>query len=183
KNKTFFFVDFEAIRQNDPFDIDAFVPTDQERTGDFTNSIRPIFNPFDVTNGVRNDFTVPNVIDSNLIDPIGQKIINMYPQPTDPNVAPGHLNYHKAVLNKTTGRQFDIKIDHNFSGRNHLSGRYSNLHSENSIPTIFGDGNWGSGGGSGGDGLSSITNVHNASLEEDFTITPNVIWTNRFALD
>jgi len=32
-------------------------------------------------------------------------------------------------------------------------------------------------------GLSGITNVHNASLEENFTITPNVIWTNRFALD
>ena len=183
KNKTFFFVDFEAIRQNDPFDIDAFVPTAAERAGDFTNSIRPIFNPFDVTNGVRNDFTVPNVIDANLIDPIGQKIINLYPEATDPNAAPEDFNYHKAVLNKTTGRQFDIKIDHNFSDRNHLSGRYSKLHSENSIPTIFGDGNWGSGGGSGGDGLSSITNVHNASLEEDFTITPNVIWTNRFALD
>src|SRR5437867_1922445 len=155
QSKTFFFVDFEAIRQNDPFDIDAFVPTDQERTGDFTNSIRPIFNPFDVTNGVRNDFTVPNVIDSNLIDPIGQKIINMYPEPTDPNAAPGDLNYHKAVLNKTTGRQFDIKIDHNFSGRNHLSGRYSSLHSDNTIPTIFGDGDW----GCCGDGFSSITNV------------------------
>jgi hypothetical protein len=114
-----------------------------------------------------------------LIDPIGQKIINLYPQPTDPNAAPGDLNFHKSVLNKTTGRQFDIKIDHNFSDRNHLSGRYSNLHSENTIPTIFGDGDW----GCCGDGLSSITNVHNASLEESFTISPNVVWTNRFALD
>jgi len=59
QNKTFFFVDFEAIRQNDPFNIDAFVPTAAERAGDFTNSIRPIFNPLDVTNGIRNDFTVP----------------------------------------------------------------------------------------------------------------------------
>ena len=43
KNKTFFFVDFEAIRQNDPFDIDAFVPTDLERTGDFRNLSIPYF--------------------------------------------------------------------------------------------------------------------------------------------
>src|SRR5882672_6594020 len=108
QSKTFFFVDFEALRQNDPFNIDAFVPTAEERAGDFRNSIRPIFNPFDVdpSTGVRNDFTVPNVIDSNLIDTIGQNIINMYPEPTDPNAAPGDFNYHQAILNKTTGRQF-----------------------------------------------------------------------------
>src|SRR6185312_12854691 len=62
RNRTFFFVDLEAIRQNDPFDINAFVPTDLERTGDFRNSVFPIFNPFNVTNGVRSDFTVPNLI-------------------------------------------------------------------------------------------------------------------------
>ncbi len=179
QSKTFFFVDFEAIRQNDPFNIDAFVPTAAERAGDFRNSLQPIFNPFDVTNGVRNDFTVPNVIDAGLIDPIGEKIINLYPQPTDPNAAPGDFNFHQSVLNKTTGRQFDIKIDHNFTDRSHLSGRYSNLHSDNTIPTIFGDGDW----GCCGDGFSSTTDVHNASLEHTFTITPNVVWTNRFALD
>ncbi len=180
KNKTFFFVDFEALRQNDPFNIDAFVPTALERTGDFRNSLQPIFNPFSFdAPGIRSDFSTPNVIDPALIDPIGQKIISLYPQPTDPNAAPGDLNFHKSVLNKTTGRQFDIKIDHNFSDRNHLSGRYSNLHSENTIPTIFGDGDW----GCCGDGLSSITNVHNAALEESFTISPNLVWTNRFALD
>jgi hypothetical protein len=179
KNKTFFFVDFEALRQNDPFNIDAFVPTALERTGDFRNSLQPIFNPFDVTNGVRNNFTIPNLIDPALIDPLGQKIINMYPQPTDPNAAPGDFNFHQSVLNKNTGHQFDIKIDHNFSDRSHLSGRYSDLHADNNIPTIFGNGDW----GCCGDGFSSTTDVHNASLEHNFTITPNVVWTNRFALD
>ena len=184
-SKTFFFVDFEATRQNDPFQIDAIVPTALERTGDFSQSLRPIFNPFSITSvdpegfRTRASFSTPNVIDPGLIDPIGQKIINMYPLPTDPNAAPGDLNFHQAVLNKNTGRQFDIKIDHNFSDRSHLSGRYSNLHSENNIATIFGDGDW----GCCGDGLSGITNVHNASLEHDFTISPNVVWTNRFGLD
>ena len=180
KNKTFFFVDYEGIRQNDPFDIDAFVPTDLERSGDFRESLQPIFNPFNVNaNGVRADFTVPNVIDAGLIDPMGQKIINMYPEPTDPDAPLGSPNFHKAVLNKTTGRQFDIKIDHNFSDKNRLTGRYSNLHSENAIPTIFGDGDW----GCCGDGFSSTTDVHNAALEENFTPTPNIVWTNRFGLD
>jgi hypothetical protein len=185
-NKTFFFVDYEGIRQNDPFQIDAIVPTALERTGDFSQSLRPIYNPFSIIGvdpmtglRIRAPFSTPNVIDPGLIDPIGQKIINMYPMPTDPNAALGENNFHQAVLNKNTGRQFDIKLDHNFTDRSHLSGRYSNLHSEGSIPTIFGDGDW----GCCGDGLIGTTDVHNASLEHNFTITPSVVWTNRFALD
>jgi hypothetical protein len=179
-NKTFFFVDYEGIRQNDPFTIATVVPTDLERTGDFRNSLNPIFNPFNVDlSGNRAEFTIPNVINADRIDPIGQKIINLYPEPTDPNAAPGDNNFHKAVLNKNTGRQFDVKIDHNFTDRSHLSGRYSNLHSENNIATIFGNGDW----GCCGDGLSGKTDVHNASLEHNFTLTPNVVWTNRFAID
>ena len=179
-SKTFFFVDFEQLRQNDPFNIDTLVPTALERTGDFRNSLNPIFNPFNVDPaGNRADFTIPNVIDPGLIDPIGQKIINLYPQPTDPNAPPGQNNFHKSVLNSTTGRQFDIKIDHNFTDKNHLSARYSNLHGVNSVPFVFGNGDW----GPGGDGLDSTTDVHNASLEENFTVSPNIVWTNRFALD
>jgi hypothetical protein len=180
KNKAFFFVDYEGLRQNDPFDIDAFVPTDLERQGDFSQSLQPIFNPFNVdTNGVRADFTVPNVIDPGLIDPIGQKIINLYPEPTDPNAALGTPNFHQAVLNKTTGRQFDIKIDDYLSDKQRFMARYSNLHSDNSIPTIFGNGDW----GCCGDGLSSVTDVHNVGLEYNFTLSPNVVWTSRFGLD
>ncbi len=179
-SKTFFFVDFEQLRQNDPFNIDTLVPTALERAGDFRNSLNPIFNPFNVDPaGNRADFTIPNVIDPGLIDPIGQKIINLYPQPTDPNALPGQNNFHKSVLNKTTGRQFDIKIDHNFTDKNHLSARYSNLHGVNSVPFVFGNGDW----GPGGDGLDSTTDVHNASLEDNFTVSPNIVWTNRFAID
>ena len=38
KNKTFFFVDFEKIRQQDPSNLEGIVPTDLERTGDFSQS-------------------------------------------------------------------------------------------------------------------------------------------------
>src|SRR5262245_42992846 len=102
KGKTFFFVDFEKLRQNDPVHIDAFVPTADERNGDFRNSLQPIFNPFDVftvtdpdgqTQTQRRNFAVPNVIDPGLIDPIGQAIINLYPTPTDPDAAPGEQNF------------------------------------------------------------------------------------------
>ena len=194
KEKTFFFVDFEKTRENNPVNIDAFVPTAAERMGDFRNTQiicsdgrsgctlgdpiqQRIFNPLNVdVSGNRADFAIPNVIDPGLIDPIGQAIINLYPQPTVMNAGPGEFNYHNAVLSKFSARQFDIKVDHHFSDKNHLSARYSNHHDEGSVPTIFGDGDF-------NDGMAFTTDVHNAALEDNWNLTPNTVWTNRLAID
>jgi Carboxypeptidase regulatory-like domain/TonB dependent receptor len=194
KQKTFFFVDFEKLRVQDPVEINAFVPTKLERSGNFTNTFvlctdptqgctvgqpvqQEIFNPFNVDkNGNRQNFAVPNIIDSNLIDPIGQAIINLYPQPTIDNAAPGTPNFHQVVLSATDGWQFDVKIDHHFNDKNHLSARYSQLHSTNDVPTVFGDGDF-------NDGFNSLTDVHNAVLEDNWSPTANLVWTNRFAID
>ncbi|HMI49931.1 MAG TPA: TonB-dependent receptor [Candidatus Saccharimonadales bacterium] len=187
KNKTFFLVDFEKTKQSDPVDINAFVPTTAERTGDFRNSVladdsgnpvqQRIFNPFAVDGaGNRPDFTVPNVIDANLIDPIGQKIINLYPMPTIDNPAPGDFNYHSAFVPKSDARQFDIKIDHHFSDTNRISGRYSNHHDSFVAPTVFGDGDF-------GDGFSATTDVQNASIEHNWSPIPTIVWTSRLTAD
>jgi len=200
KEKTFFFVDFEKVRIQDPVEINAFVPTKAERDGDFRNTFvlctdagqgctvglpvqQHIYNPLNLVKDslgnpttTRNDFAIPNVIDSNLIDPIGQKIINLYPQPTIDNAAPGSPNFHQVVLSRTDSWQFDVKVDHHFNDKNHLSARYSQSHSTNDVPTVFGDGDF-------NDGFSSITDVHNAVLEDNWTPTGNLAWTNRFAID
>jgi hypothetical protein len=193
KEKTFFFVDFEKTKESTPSNINAFVPTALERMGDFRQTLvctdgslgcapslaiqQRIFNPFSVdSNGNRQDFAVPNVIDANLIDPIGQKIINMYPQPTVQNPAPGDFNFHKAFVPQFSARQYDIKLDHHFSDKNHVSVRYSNHHDSFVAPTIFGDGDF-------GDGQTSTTDVHNAVIEENWSPTSVTVWTNRMALD
>jgi hypothetical protein len=195
KQRSFFFVDLEKIRVQDPVEISAFVPTKDERSGDFRNTFvlctdsaqgctvgqpvqQRIFNPLakDLSSGMRPDFAVPNLIDSNLIDPIGQKIINLYPMPTIDNAAPGTQNFHQVVLSRTDGWQFDVKVDHHFNDKNHLSARYSQLHSTNGVPTVLGNGDI-------GDGFDSITDVHNAVLEDNWSPMANLVWTNRFAVD
>src|SRR5207248_4862977 len=135
---------------------------------------RDIFNPFNIVGNIRQDFSTPDVIDPNLIDPIGQAILNLYPEPTIPNAPPGVQNYHFQVLQKATSQQFDIKIDHHFSEKNHVSGRYSNLRSNFESPItnvdLF-------------NGQSSPTHVQNAVIEENWTATPTVLLTSRFGLD
>lgn len=198
KEKTFFFIDFEKTRQNDPVNIDAFVPTALERAGDFRNTLIPcsdagtgcnpgdpiqqrIFNPKNATfdgsgNLVRQDFAVPNLIDAGLIDPIGQAIINLYPQPTVSDAGPGDMNYHNAVLSKFSARQFDVKIDHHFNDKNKLSGRYSNHHDDGSVPTIFGDGDF-------NDGFFFSTDVQNFVIEDNWSPKPTLVVTSKFSVD
>ena len=180
-------------------DVKAFVPTAAERMGDFRNTQvictdssfgctlgqptqQRIFNPFNVdANGNRAEFTIPNVIDPNLIDPIGQKIINLYPQPTDPNAAPGDFNFHTVFVPQFNVRQFDIKVDHHFSDSHRISVRYSNHHDSFAVPTIFGDGD--DNGNSINDGFSSFTDVYNTAIEDNWSPKPTMVWTNRIALD
>jgi hypothetical protein len=44
------------------------------------------------------------------------------------------------------------------------------------VPTVFGDGDF-------NDGFNSITDVYNAVLEDNWSPTGNLAWTNRFAID
>lgn len=65
----------------------------------------------------------------NLIDPVGYKMLQYYPQP---NVAVGTPQYNYknnwigSSSSRSTNDQFDIKIDHRFNDKISLSGRFSN---------------------------------------------------------
>ncbi len=89
KNKTFFFVDFEKSRQQDPINIEGVVPTDLERAGDFSQSLDStpggIFDPSTCVLANQTDQTCTrpqfsgNKIPASEIDPVGQAILNLYP--------------------------------------------------------------------------------------------------------
>jgi hypothetical protein len=179
KNRTFFFADFEKVRDNEPINIVATVPTLAERTGDFSATQNPIFDPISCTPDCSSRSQVQsngvlNVIPSSEIDPIGQAIINLYPQP---NLPGEFFNYRLNTLSHGPDYQFDIKLDHQISDNHRINGRYSRLHSNFSDPTILGDGEF-------NDGITSDPlTVQNGSLEYTWTLTPKIVWTNHFSID
>ena len=191
KTKTFFFVDFEQLRQDDAVNIQGTVPTLAERTGDFSSAPEAIFDPFQCAPNAAGSCTRPqvifngtsNVIPPSEIDPIGQAILNLYPKPNvNLSDQSGLNNFRTSTIAATTGHQFDVKIDHHFNDRIHLSGRYSNLHQDFSTPFIVGDGT-DANGGTINDGLAGSTDVHNIGLELNWILTPTTLWTSRFAVD
>ncbi len=176
-------MDFEKVRDDEPINIVASVPTLAERTGDFSATQNPIFDPIICSPNCSTRPQVQyngalNVIPPSEIDSIGQNIINMYPQPNQPGE---FFNYRLNTLSHFPDYQFDIKIDHQISDKHRINGRYSRLHSNYTTPINLG--NSGDSTGDNGGIASSPLNVQNASLEYAWTLNPRIIWTNHFALD
>lgn len=187
KNKTFFFADFEKIRTQDPVNLEGIVPTDLERGGDFSQSWANPNGIFDPCAGntdpnaapcPRTRFSDGGVVDkmpATAIDPIGQKILNLYPHANIPDAAPGDPNWRTVTLATDPSWQFDVKIDHQINTNHRIGGRYSRHHDVFTVPTIIGSDQ--------GDGVIYTTNVQNGGLEYNWSVKPTALWTNRFSID
>jgi hypothetical protein len=153
KDKTFFFIDYQGKRQRKGIPFNGFVPTAAMRTGDFTSDLfgtpessQILFNPYsivDPTNdrdpfkcdGAGNPAAVAadgtqvgtpcNKIPAGLINPITQKMINLYPLPT-PGIAPGSgFNFTNVPVRKLNEGEFDVRLDHTFSSKDTVFARFS----------------------------------------------------------
>jgi hypothetical protein len=188
KNKTFFFADFETVISSNPVNIVATVPTAAQINGDFSQAmtydqngnpvLNQIFDPLQIDPvAYERPAYANNVIPSSEIDPVGQAILKLYPQPnTAGDSVSGANNFRKVILSTSTTVQFDVKVDQHFSDKSTLSGRYSNVFSNGSTPTVFGDGEF-------NDGTAYTERVFNDGVIYSYTPTTHTLWTVTAGLD
>jgi Carboxypeptidase regulatory-like domain len=133
KDKTFLFGDYEGLRDRTGTVRTTSVPQPIWKQGQFTI---PIFNPYNPAD-TGQDFRQPAtaacnngagscwIIPSNLIDPVGQRIVAVNPNPNAG--APGQIdnNYVNVPIERNRTDQFDLKADHNVSQAVNIFGRYS----------------------------------------------------------
>jgi Carboxypeptidase regulatory-like domain len=132
KNHTFIFGDYEGLRDAAGTVRFSSVPQPIWRQGMFAT---PIWNPYNPTD-TGQDFRIPAVagcndgngncwrIPAGMIDPVGQKVINVSP---DPNTfSPTFDNNFVGVpVDRNQTNQFDTRVDHTVSQSVSLFGRYS----------------------------------------------------------
>jgi Carboxypeptidase regulatory-like domain len=111
-------------------------------------------------------------VKGNLIDPVAQKMMALFPNPTPgmPNPTP-YLNWIASGANRSNNEQFDIKIDHRFSEKNLFSGKYSqnwNTYTPYNCFKTFID-PCGSGANGG--------NAHLFALNDVYTFSPTLLLT------
>jgi hypothetical protein len=136
KDRTFFFVAYEKYRDNTiPRSRISSVPTLAQRSGDFSQTfnsagqLTPIYDPTtgrNVNGAWVRDVFPGNIIPSGRIDPVGSKIVNIYPAPNNPTS--GFVNWQNNYQYPGYTQYFFpnivTRIDHNFSERERIFGRY-----------------------------------------------------------
>ncbi len=128
KNKTFFFGDYEGLRDREGVVRFSTVPTPLQKQGVFSAAVFDPFAPGRPQFG--KDAQGRWVIPSSRFDPVGKKIVDLIP---DPNTS-GAANYVAIPVTRARQDQFDVRIDHNFNSSLNLFGRYSFVDSNLSRP-------------------------------------------------
>lgn len=141
RNRTFFL--FGWSRHNETYDQSAFadVPTPDMLNGDFSFGGKgyPIYDAAttrqDATGKWIRDQFPGNIIPKNRFDPAVVKFLSHQPwaAPNNPggsgiiDATGPHLNYGANSHYTSFRTRYDIKIDHNFSDKNRMFGRYSQV--------------------------------------------------------
>ena len=135
KNKTFFFADYEGLRQGFPFTFVTTVPTLLQRRGDFSQTVAAgnqritIYDPLMVetlANGQRQRSAFPNnIIPAGRIDPVSRRLADLFPEPNQPGNALGQNNYIRSAGSTINTDKWDARVDHTFGQNTRIFGRYS----------------------------------------------------------
>lgn len=158
RNKTFFFFSEQEGRQRQrPSDLSTTVLTEAQRRGDFSARSQAVRDP--VTG-----LPFPgNIIPLSRMNPLTRSVLDrLIPLPTEP--ATGLLRY--SVPSNNNQRQAVIKVDHQLSSRDTLSGRYMyNYYHQlpNDVPLVFATVS------------DRTTPAHNFSLNHVHIFRPNLL--------
>jgi len=156
KDKTFVFLDYQGKNQRHGIPFTGLVPTANMQQGNFNNDqfgnlrTTPLNNPYsgqpfqcqpdgvtplapDPVTGVQPAGTNCSVIPSELRDPVGQQLINLYPTATTSNVGLGY-NFTNVPVRKLDEKTFDVRLDHTFSEKDSLFARFSYDQANSFVP-------------------------------------------------
>ena len=122
ENRTFWFADYEGLREREGVPRVRLVPSEAEKAGLFSTAV---VDPFatgrpEFSKNAAGQWVIPQ----NRWDPVGAAIVALIPKPTNilPNGAPIVAS---TPVTSTRQDQFDVRIDHQFATNVTFFGRYS----------------------------------------------------------
>lgn len=115
EGRTFFFADYEASRRREGLTRVTTVPTNEERSCDFSRSLLGV--PMNPLTGQPLPF-----IPSFAQHPVGRALANLYPAPNRPDP---RANFVSSPIERDDTHQFDVRVDHAYTGGGALTLRYS----------------------------------------------------------
>ncbi|MCS7023750.1 MAG: carboxypeptidase regulatory-like domain-containing protein [Bryobacteraceae bacterium] len=123
KNQTFFFGDFQGIRDRRGDVNIATIPTMAFRQGNLSSFAFPVFDPeTGLPGGIGRTPFPGNIIPASRISPISRRMLELIPPPIRPGEG---ANWERNTVREKDINGLDGKIDHLMGPYNRFSGRYS----------------------------------------------------------
>lgn len=139
-NRTFLFFGTEFVRFVQGVTYTSTLPDPVRLTGDFSGSANTIYNPFTTSGNTRTPFA-GNKIPSNLMNPVAVAMAKYFPKPNATGL--GSINYVLATSTDIKQSAYSIRVDHSFTDKTTIFGRYSWNKSDVHRPNPYGEGNAG----------------------------------------
>ncbi len=194
KNRTFFFADYEGTRVRQQINQTSSVPTALQRSSGYTNysdlisgqsgtrtdldgrafPSGTVFDPattrasLNNPNGFIRDSFPGNIVPASRLNASAIKLMDLYPSP---NATSLFNNFNVNRGNKDNIGAFDVRIDHNFSEKDQIFGRYSFSDTTRFRPGPF-EGVADGGGFANGD---ETIRTQGAALSYTHTFSPTLI--------
>ena len=124
RNRLFYFASYHGLRNSIPVEVGnkVTVPTEKMRNGDFSELLDPkvsgLPDPIIIYNPTTGQPFPNNQIPGNLINPVGQRYLKSFPNPTDTSVVT--RNFLAQRQKRSTYNDFDGKFDFAMSNNDQL---------------------------------------------------------------
>jgi len=152
RNRTFFFADYQGTRWRRGDVFTTTMPTELERSGDFTQTFNDagqlmrVYDPVSTRadparlgQWIRDPFP-GNIIPQNRIDPIARKVVQYYPQPNTPGAPVSHLNNFISNAQRIIDQnQLSGRVDHNVGARYRTFFRVAGNNTNLTQPDYYGN--------------------------------------------
>lgn len=168
RNRTFFFGDVERFTVTQGVTAVATVPTARMRSGDFSELSAAIYDP---TATPRVAFP-GNMIPATRLDPIAQRILALYPQPTSAALANNYTGVRDRTQQASTT---DVRVDQIVNPANRVFARYSYNTVKTFTPPVFPAVNGVEPGGGGSFPGRNNTGAHNVGAMYSRVFNPSLV--------
>ncbi|MBI1786073.1 MAG: carboxypeptidase regulatory-like domain-containing protein [Acidobacteria bacterium] len=176
KDRTFFFANYEGVKLRRSLFRTFSIPTPLMRTGNLTEAPFDIYDPATTTPNanlpgryLRTPFA-GRAIPAARMNVVSQNILKLYPQPQRSGIV---NNYDAVASSRDDDKQYSVRIDHNFSERYRLFGRYSGLWNDHYEPNY-----WNS--VSSPAGFNQFIKSHTVVLDQIAAIRPTFVLNFRY---
>ena len=176
RDRTFFFANFEITNLRRSLFRTFSVPTAAMRTGDLSEAPFDIFDPLTTTPnpsapGRYTRTAFPNkLIPANRIPAVSRNILQLYPLPQRPGIV---NNLDSVASSRDDDKQLSFRVDHNFTQKYRIFGRYSRLWNDHYEPNY-----WNS--VSSPAGFNQFIKSHTLVLDQIWTLKPTLLFNFRY---